>query len=281
MVVQQARTHRPYELTQAPFAVAARYRRFHQVSFKAGTGEPIKPVLSEYANELGKRTILNNDHATPAARNVTDLNEDFLRGKRFLILDRDTKYCEALRGILVREGIGMIRLPPRAPNLNAFAERFVRSIKSECLNRMIFFGAESLRHAIRELVDIITPNEIIRDSETACCSQRSALAILTPMSIGASVLEGCSAITTVPRPDEFRCYFWPQPREMAIRGCLHQKPAGLLVSQQVGHGSSLSSGGGPRCGARTYASPDPARAARWFHHREMRAAGPRISRYGM
>jgi transposase InsO family protein len=82
------------------------------------------------------------------ARNVTDLNSGFLCGKRYLILDRDTKYCDSFRSILVREGIEVIRLPPRTPNLNAFAERFVRSIKSECLNRMIFFGPASLQRAI-------------------------------------------------------------------------------------------------------------------------------------
>jgi integrase-like protein len=42
--------------------------------------------------------------------------------------------------VLVREGVHVSRLPPRSPNLNAFAERFVRSIKEECLHRMIFFG---------------------------------------------------------------------------------------------------------------------------------------------
>ena len=69
---------------------------------------------------------------------------------RHLILDRDAKYSDAFRGILVREGMNVIRLPPRSPNLNAFAERFVRSIKEECLSRMIFFGRASLRHAIAQ-----------------------------------------------------------------------------------------------------------------------------------
>jgi putative transposase len=86
------------------------------------------------------------------ARNVTDLNSGFLCGKRYLILDRDTKYCDAFRSILVREGIEVIRLPPRTPNLNAFAERFVRSIKSECLNRMILFGQASLQHTIGQFM---------------------------------------------------------------------------------------------------------------------------------
>jgi putative transposase len=82
------------------------------------------------------------------ARNVTDAQDGILRGRRYLILDRDTKYTDEFRNVLVREDIHLIRLPPRSPNLNAFAERFVRSIKSECLNRMIFFGQDSLQHAI-------------------------------------------------------------------------------------------------------------------------------------
>jgi putative transposase len=67
-----------------------------------------------------------------------------------LILDRDTKYCGTFRGVLLREGIEVVRLPLRTPNLNAFAERLVRSIKEECLSRMIFFGQASLEHAVRQ-----------------------------------------------------------------------------------------------------------------------------------
>ena len=51
------------------------------------------------------------------ARNLTDIDDGFLRGKRYLILDRDTKYSDAFRSFLVREGIKIIRLPPRSPNL--------------------------------------------------------------------------------------------------------------------------------------------------------------------
>jgi transposase InsO family protein len=89
---------------------------------------------------------------TQIARNLTDLNDGFLRDKRYLILDRDTKYSDALRGVLVREGLQVIRLPPRSPNLNFFAEPFVRSIKEECLSRMIFFGPASLQHAVRQFM---------------------------------------------------------------------------------------------------------------------------------
>jgi putative transposase len=85
-------------------------------------------------------------------RNLTDADEPFFRHTRFLIMDRDTKYSAAFRAALARERIEPIRLPPRSPNLNAFAERFVRSMRSECLNRMIFFGQDSLQHAISQFM---------------------------------------------------------------------------------------------------------------------------------
>jgi transposase InsO family protein len=95
----------------------------------------------------------DNRWMTQIARNLTDTESGFLRGARYLILDRDTKYSAEFRNVLDREGIHLIRPPPRSPNLNAFAERFVRSIKSECLNRMIFFGQDSLTHAIGQFME--------------------------------------------------------------------------------------------------------------------------------
>ena len=86
------------------------------------------------------------------ARNMTDTVDGALLGKRYLILDRDTKYSAAFRKLIEGSGTEVIRLPPRSPNLNAYAERFVRSIKEECLERMIFVGQGSLRHAVREYV---------------------------------------------------------------------------------------------------------------------------------
>ena len=83
-------------------------------------------------------------------RNLTDPIDGFLAEKELLILDRDSKYSSAFRDLLENAGVQIVRLPPRSPNLNAYAERFVRSIKDECLNRMIFFGERSLRKATRE-----------------------------------------------------------------------------------------------------------------------------------
>jgi len=85
-------------------------------------------------------------------RNLTDPLDGFLLGKRFLILDRDQKFAAEFRGLVDDAGTRVIRLPYRSPNLNAYIERFVLSIKSECLNRMIFFGEQSLRRAVAEFI---------------------------------------------------------------------------------------------------------------------------------
>jgi transposase InsO family protein len=86
------------------------------------------------------------------ARNLTDVEEGFLKGKRFVLMDRDAKFCEAFRNRLHDAGCEPVQLPPRSPNLNAHLERFMRSLKEECLGRMIFFGEESLRQAIRQFL---------------------------------------------------------------------------------------------------------------------------------
>jgi len=83
-------------------------------------------------------------------RNLLDDADGALAGKSFLIIDRDTKYSQRFREFLAEGGVEVIRLPPLSPNLNAFAERFVRSIKEECLGKMIFFGEGCLRRAIGE-----------------------------------------------------------------------------------------------------------------------------------
>ena len=83
-------------------------------------------------------------------RNLTDPFDGFLTNRNFLIIDRDSKYSIAFRGLLKDAGVEIVRLPPRSPDLNAYAERFVRSIKDECLDRMILFGERSLSKATRQ-----------------------------------------------------------------------------------------------------------------------------------
>jgi transposase InsO family protein len=87
-----------------------------------------------------------------AARELTACDDGFLTGKRFVTMDRDTTFCESFRSLLEDAGVEPVRLPPRSPNLNAYVERFFGSLKSECLDRMIFFGEKALRNAVREYV---------------------------------------------------------------------------------------------------------------------------------
>jgi transposase InsO family protein len=84
------------------------------------------------------------------ARNLVDVEDGFLRGKRYLIMDRDPLYTAAFRRMMKAAGVKVARLPARSPNLNAYAERFVLSIKSECLERMVLLGEWHLRRAIFE-----------------------------------------------------------------------------------------------------------------------------------
>ena len=86
------------------------------------------------------------------ARNLTDAERGILTGKRYLIHDRDPLFTAEFLKMIADGGVESVKLPPRSPNLNAYAERFVRSIKESCLDRMIFFGEESLRTAIQNFV---------------------------------------------------------------------------------------------------------------------------------
>ena len=85
-------------------------------------------------------------------RHLTDPVDGFLIGKQFLLHDRDPLFTETFRDTLAATGVETVRLPPKSPNLNAFAERFVRSIKESCLDRLILCGEASLRRAVREFM---------------------------------------------------------------------------------------------------------------------------------
>jgi len=70
--------------------------------------------------------------------------------RRNLIHDRDTKYCESFRDIIESGDVKTLPLPARSPNLNVFAERWVKSLKEEVLSKLILFGEASLMRALRE-----------------------------------------------------------------------------------------------------------------------------------
>jgi hypothetical protein len=86
------------------------------------------------------------------ARDATDESGGIWISGAYALHDRDTKFCALFRATLQSGGIQPIQLPARSPNLNAFAERWVRSVKQACLSKLILFGEVSLRRAFAEFI---------------------------------------------------------------------------------------------------------------------------------
>jgi hypothetical protein len=87
------------------------------------------------------------------ARNATMEGTGYLNGCRYLLHDRDKKFCREFRETLAVGGVKSTPIPARSPNLNAHAERWVRSIKEECLSKLILFGENSLRRVVSEFLE--------------------------------------------------------------------------------------------------------------------------------
>src|SRR3954454_1731222 len=100
----------------------------------------------------GIASMANGFWMSQIGRNATDAVDGILNGKRYLIHDRDPLFTTEFENILASVGVSAVKLPPHSPNRNAYAERFVRSIKESCLDRLILFGEDSLRTAIRDFV---------------------------------------------------------------------------------------------------------------------------------
>ena len=98
----------------------------------------------------GMASVANGLWMSQIARNISDTMDGIVRGKRYLIHDRDPLFTAEFLHILADSGVKSVKLPPRSPNLNAYAERFVRTIKESCLDRMILFGEGALRKSIQE-----------------------------------------------------------------------------------------------------------------------------------
>ena len=107
-------------------------------------------------------------------------------GYRALICDRDMKWTDGFRRLIEDAGVRIVQTPIQAPNANAYAERFVRSIREECLDRVILFGERRLRHVIDEFVahyhrernhqgldnELITPQSALNGGTSLRCRER-------------------------------------------------------------------------------------------------------------
>jgi putative transposase len=88
-----------------------------------------------------------------AARNLVDAYDGFLKGYCYFIVDRDPLFTKEFRDILKDSGVKTLRLPARNPDLNSYAERFVLTIESECLNHVVPLGERHLRRAVSQFVE--------------------------------------------------------------------------------------------------------------------------------
>ena len=109
-------------------------------------------LASRRVHIAGTTVALGEAFMEQMARNLTDVIDGFLLTHRRLVIDRDSNFGGSFCAKLARAGGETVRIPPSAPNCNAYVERLVRSIKEECLRKMIFFGEDLLRRAIREYV---------------------------------------------------------------------------------------------------------------------------------
>lgn len=101
----------------------------------------------------GVTTNPNASFMAQVARNLTDSVDGFLRGQRYLILDNDSLFTKQFVGILGDAGVKVVRTAVQAPNMNAFAERYVQSVKRECLSKLILFGVGHLRRVLTNYVE--------------------------------------------------------------------------------------------------------------------------------
>ena len=122
---------------------------FNRTNMAVGGLCPMASLLGRPRNSLPVPVVSRNSITTECA----ELKSDFLCGCCYLIRDRSSLFTKAVLAILESGGVKSVRLPARSPNLNALAERSVRSIKSECLDRMILIGKPSLRRAVDQFCE--------------------------------------------------------------------------------------------------------------------------------
>lgn len=127
----------------------------------------------------------DGNYMIQVAKILTDYDDGFLKGKRFLIHDRDPLYTNDFHSILENSGIEPVKLPARSPDLNCNVERFVKSVKSECLDYMILSSVDQLEYVLwqyckyyhherihQSLGRIIEPKHTIEETAKIVCIER-------------------------------------------------------------------------------------------------------------
>ena len=100
--------------------------------------------------------MTEHPHAEWVIQQLRNLSVQHDRLPRFILHDRDSKFSEEFDAFIEASGSKSIKLPARSPNLNAYAERWVRSVRAECLDRIIVLSERHLRYVLKEYVEYFT-----------------------------------------------------------------------------------------------------------------------------
>ena len=119
------------------------------------------PFSVHFVMDVGTRRVQitrispqwNGEIMENIARDLTDYERGFFRSIRYLIMDKDPLFTKTFRGTFKSSGINIVKLAPSTPYLNAYAERFVQSIKTECLDHLILIGEKSLHRAAEQFLE--------------------------------------------------------------------------------------------------------------------------------
>jgi hypothetical protein len=107
-------------------------------------------VKSRAVQIAGVRIAPDGDWMKQIVRNLLDLADGFLRNATYLIHDRDPVFTEAWTALLESGGVKCVPIPAQSPHCNPYAERFVKTVRNECLDHFVIFGERHLRHLLKE-----------------------------------------------------------------------------------------------------------------------------------
>jgi hypothetical protein len=110
-------------------------------------------LKSRTVHIAGIRVAPDGAWMTQIARNLLDPAEGFLRNASHLIHDRDPLFTQAWTELLNSGGVKSVPIPAQSPNCNPYAERFVKTIRTECLDHFVIFGERHLRHLVEQFLE--------------------------------------------------------------------------------------------------------------------------------